>query len=217
MPSLVPATTRSSVLRFRCSKVGLTMKSPSTKPTRTPASVRLCGMLDNASAAEAPVIASTSESLSRVGRDDQRDDLRLAAPAVREERADRAIDQAAREHFLFGRLAFALEEPAGDPARGVGVLLVIAGERQEVDPFARVRVGAGGHEDHGVAQADDHRAVGLLGHAAGFDGDGASADGNVACMHVPVFQMSCVSFQVVCAGSSGRTYLRMPRRLIRSA
>jgi hypothetical protein len=40
-----------------------------------------------------------------VGRDDERDDLRLVAPAVGEERADRAIDQAAREHFLFGRLA----------------------------------------------------------------------------------------------------------------
>jgi hypothetical protein len=37
-------------------------KSPSTWPTRTPAIVRVCGMLESASAAEAPVIASTSES-----------------------------------------------------------------------------------------------------------------------------------------------------------
>ena len=130
-----------------------------------------------------------------VGRDDERDDLRLAAPAVGEERTDRAIDQAAREHFLLGRLAFALEEPAGDASRGVGVLLVVAGERQEIDPFARVGVRAGGHQHHRVAQADDDGAVGLLGDAPGFDGNRASADGNVACMHVPVFQMSCVSFQ----------------------
>ena len=64
MPSLLPATIRSSVLRFRCSKVGLMMKSPSAWPTRTPAIVRVNGMLDSASAADAPVIASTSESLS---------------------------------------------------------------------------------------------------------------------------------------------------------
>ena len=100
-------------------------------------------MLDSASAAEAPVIASTSVSFSRVGREHERDDLRLVAPVVREERTDRAVDQAAREHFLLGRLAFALEEPAGDPARGVGVFLVVDGERQEVDPFARVRGRAG--------------------------------------------------------------------------
>ena len=35
MPSLVPATTRSSWLCLRCGKVGLTMNWPSTRPTRT--------------------------------------------------------------------------------------------------------------------------------------------------------------------------------------
>ena len=38
--------------------------SPSTRPTRTPAIVRVNGMLESASAADAPVIASTSESFS---------------------------------------------------------------------------------------------------------------------------------------------------------
>ena len=48
-------------------------------------------------------------------------------------------------------------------------------------------VRAGGDEDHGVARADDDGAVGLLGEAAGLDRERASADGDVACMHVPVF------------------------------
>ncbi len=131
----------------------------------------------------------------RVGRDDERDDLRFVAPAVGEQRPDRAIDQAAREHFLFGRLAFALEEPAGDPPRGVGILLVVARQRQEVDPFARIRVRAGAHQNHGVAHAHDDGAVRLLGEASGLDGDRASADGDVACIHVPVFlSVSCASF-----------------------
>ena len=38
--------------------------SPSTRPTRTPAIVRVNGMLESASAADAPVIASTSLSFS---------------------------------------------------------------------------------------------------------------------------------------------------------
>ena len=56
-----------------------------------------------------------------VGRDHERDDLRLVAPAGGEERPDRAVDQAAREHFLLARFAFALEEAARNAAGRVGV------------------------------------------------------------------------------------------------
>ena len=72
-----------------------------------------------------------------VGRDQQRDDLRLVEPAAREQRADRPIDQAAGQHFLLGRLALALEEAARDAARRVGVFAVVDRERQEVDADAR--------------------------------------------------------------------------------
>ncbi len=108
-----------------------------------------------------------------VGRQQQRDDLRFVAPAGREERTARPIDEAAGQHLLLGRLAFALEEPARDAARGVGVFAVINRERKEVDPFARVSRVAGGHKDDGVARSDDHRPVGLLGQLAGFNGDAA--------------------------------------------
>ena len=125
------------------SKVGLMTNWPSIRPTRTPAIVFWSGIVDSASAADAPVIASTSVSFSRVRREHERDDLGLVAPAVGEERTDGPVDEAAGEHFLLGRLAFTLEEPAGDAARGVGVLLVVDGERKEVDPFARVGRRAG--------------------------------------------------------------------------
>ena len=52
-----------------------------------------------------------------VGGQHERDDLRLVAPAGREQRPRRAVDHPAGQHFLFGRLAFALEEAARDAPR----------------------------------------------------------------------------------------------------
>ena len=134
-----------------------------------------------------------------VGRQHQRDDLGLVAPAVREERADRPVDQAAGEHFLLGRLAFALEESAGDAARRVGVFLVVDRQREEVDAFARVGRRAGGDEHHRVARADDDGAVGLLGQPAGLDGDGPAADGNFACVHMCLCSLLAAPASGVCA------------------
>ena len=70
-----------------------------------------------------------------VGGEDQRDDLRLVAEAVGEQRADGAIDLAAGQNFLFAGPAFALDESAGNAPAGIGVLAVIDGEGEEVDAF----------------------------------------------------------------------------------
>ena len=78
---------------------------------------------------------------------------------------------AARQHFLLGRLAFALEEAAGDASRRVGVFAVVDRQRQEVDAFARAGRAARGDEHDRVAEADDDGAVGLLGELAGFESE----------------------------------------------
>jgi hypothetical protein len=52
--------------------------------------------------------------------------------AFGEQRADRAVDQAAGQGFVFAGLGFALEEAAGDLAGGVGLLDVVDGQREEV-------------------------------------------------------------------------------------
>ena len=111
-----------------------------------------------------------------VGGDDEGHDLRLAVPAGGEERPDRPVDQPARQHLLLRRLALALEEPAGDAPRGVGVLPVVDGQREEVDPLALAGRVARGDEDHGVAVPDHHRAVRLPGQPAGLEGQGTTAD-----------------------------------------
>ena len=61
-----------------------------------------------------------------------RDDLRLAAELVGEQRADRPVDQARRQRLALGRAAFALEVAAGNAAGGEGLLLIVDGEGEEV-------------------------------------------------------------------------------------
>ena len=94
------------------------------------------------------------------------DDLGLVAEAGREERADRAVDEAGGQHLLLGRPAFALEKAAGDLAGGEGLFLVVDGEREEVDPRLRLFLGHGGAEHDGLAIGGEHGAVGLAGDAA---------------------------------------------------
>jgi hypothetical protein len=65
------------------------------------------------------------------------DHLGLVAPAVDEQRTDRTVDQAGDQRLLLGRTALALEIAAGNAAGCVGLLLIVDGQRQEVDTFAR--------------------------------------------------------------------------------
>src|SRR5262249_8000491 len=127
----------------------------------------------------------------------ERDDLRLVAPAGREERTNRTVDDAAREDFLLGRLSFALEESAGYAARGVAVLAVVDREWQGNDPLARARRAAGPAQAGRIALANHDGAARLLGELAGFETESMLADVNFAYVHC--------------------RYLRMLRRLMRSA
>jgi hypothetical protein len=60
------------------------------------------------------------------------DHLHFVEEAVREQRADRAVDQARGQRLELARAAFALEEAARDLAGGVGLLDVVDGQREEV-------------------------------------------------------------------------------------
>ncbi len=96
------------------------------------------------------------------------DDLGFVAPALDEQRTDRAVDQTGNQRFLFRRPAFALEIAAGNAARGVGLFLVVDGQRQEVDAFAGRLRGDHGGENDGLAIGGENGAVGLTGDLAGF-------------------------------------------------
>ena len=112
------------------------------------------------------------------------DHLRFATPAIGEQRTDRAVDQAGNQRFLFGRTAFALEVAAGNAARGVVFFLVVDGERQEVDAFARLLGRDGSGEHGGLAVGGEHGAVGLTRYPAGLEDELAPAPIEFNSMHI---------------------------------
>ena len=125
-----------------------------------------------------------------IGGQEQRDNLCLPRPSVGKQRPKGPVDEPARQNLLLGRFAFPLEETAGDPAGGVGVLPVVDRERQEVDALARGRSGAGRDDDEGVAVAHGDGAVRLFGQLAGLDREGGSADFNLGRVHGDGLQFS---------------------------
>ena len=158
----------------RSSSAGLTTKLPSTLPIRTaPTGVGERDVGDHQRRRGA-VHREDVVGVDVVDRERDRDQLRLVAPALREQRADRAVDHARGQRGLLARAALALEERAGDLPGGVHALLDVDRQREEVD--VAQAAGGGGREDHRVALADDHCAGGLLGHPAGLERDLAAGD-----------------------------------------
>ena len=86
-----------------------------------------------------------------VALDERGVDLDVVVVAVGEERTDRAVAHARGEDLLGGRTRFALEEAAGELARGVELLAILALQGEEIDPLAR-RIGIRDRrEDPGIA------------------------------------------------------------------
>jgi hypothetical protein len=104
-------------------------------------------------------------------------DLHFVVEAVREQRADRAVDEARGQRFLFRGPAFALEEAAGDLARRVGLLGIVDRQREEVLPGLGFPGEGHGGEDHGIVHGAHHGAVRLARDLAGFEANLMTAVG----------------------------------------
>ena len=83
----------------------------------------------------------------------RRDDLHVVAEVLGEERPHRAVDHPARDRRGFTRPALTTRERSGDAPDGVELLLVVAGEREEVDALPRRLRCDRGDEQCGVAAA----------------------------------------------------------------
>ena len=96
--------------------------------------------------------------------------LRVAAPAVGEQRTNRAVDQARCQRILFGGTAFALEIAAGNSAGCVIFFGVVDGQRKKIDSFLWLLGRNDGGKNGGLAIFGEHGSIGLPRHPAGFEG-----------------------------------------------
>ena len=110
-----------------------------------------------------------------VGRQHGDEDLHFVLEPLREERPDRPVDQARGQDLVVRGPALALEEPAGDLARGVGLLAIFDGEGEEREGGDVGGYGDGG-QHHRVAEAEDGGAGGLLREASGFQREWTSGE-----------------------------------------
>ena len=142
------------------SNVGCAIHSLPWRDRRTAPIGPSNGMPDTVSAADAPLIDSTSCGLHEVGTHDGGDDLHLVAEALGEARAQRTVGETAGEDGRLAGTTLTTEDAAGDLARRVHALLDVDRQREEVDALAGLRRDDGA-QDGGVTDADEHRAVGL--------------------------------------------------------
>ena len=133
-----------------------------------------------------------------------RDHEDLVVEALREERPDGPVDEAAGQRFLFGRSALALEEAAGDSAGSGQFLLVVDGQREEVLPRLDRLGGGDCAQHHGFAEGRENRAVGLAGNAARFELEGLSAPLDFHCFRIEHF-ISFTPRPDACGDSCSRT------------
>ena len=110
-----------------------------------------------------------------IGGEHGDEDLDLVLEAFGEERPDAPVDESAGQDLLVGRPALALQESAGDLARGVGLLAIFDGEGEERQGGDVGRDGDGG-EEHGIAELHQRGARGLLRQAAGLDHETAPGE-----------------------------------------
>ena len=111
------------------------------------------------------------EGVDLVGDERGGDDVHLVAEAVREARADRAVDHTSRERGLLTGTALTLKVAARDAAGGVHLLVEVDGQREEVVILAFLGDDHG-VEHRGVALLDQTSAGGLFGKLAGLKGVG---------------------------------------------
>jgi hypothetical protein len=96
------------------------------------------------------------------------DDLGLVAVPLDEQRSNGTVDQPRGQHLLLRRASLALEEAAWDLAGGETFLLIVHGERKEIEPGLRGLFTNDGAENLRFAVSDHHGAVRLASDLSAF-------------------------------------------------
>ena len=127
------------------------------------------GTPESVSAAEAATIARMSGSFSMsCDSTVTMTWVSLRQPSTNSGRIGRSIRRETSVSFSVGRPS-RLKIAAGNAAGGVGLFLVVDGQREEVEAGLGLLGGDDGGEHGGLAVGGEHGAVGLAGDLAGFE------------------------------------------------
>ena len=129
-----------------------------------------------------------------IGGEDRRDDLDVLMVPLRKQRTDRPVDQPRGQRLLLVWAPLALEETAGDLAGGVGPLLIVDRQGEEIDPLAGLLGGHGRHQDHRVPIANPGRAVRGARHTPRLDREGSTLQIDLA----PIRHFRIPSLSITC-------------------
>ena len=132
-------------------------KLPSTLPIRTAPTARREGDVGDHQRGRSRVHRPDVVRLDVIDDQRNRDELRLTTPALREQRAQRPVDHACGKRRLLACAPLALEERAGDLARGVHALLDVNRQREKI--YVAFVACGGSSEDDSLAHGDDDRAA----------------------------------------------------------
>ena len=116
--------------------------------------------------------------------EDGRDDLDVVAEALREQRADWAVNQASAEDGVARRASLTLDEASRNLACRIHLLFIVDRQREEVDAFARLSRGCGRDEHDGIAIAHEDGAVGLLRELSVLDDERAACEFHLKAIHM---------------------------------
>ena len=103
-------------------------------------------------------------------------DVDVMTVCLREERADRTVDEAGKKGCRFRRFAFAFDEAAGNLADGVHLFFVIDSEREKVSVFTRFLRARSRDENGRVAITDQCGTAGLFSQFADFNHQRAAGE-----------------------------------------
>ena len=128
--SLLPATTISISLCSSCSAVGLADKLAVNPADLDSGNRTRKGNIGNFEGRRRADHGEYAGIIVLVGRNDRSHDLGIIEEIFREKRADRPVDKTAGECFVVRRTAFPFEKTTRNFSAGIGLFLVVDGERE---------------------------------------------------------------------------------------
>ena len=137
---------------------------------------------------------------------DRGHDLDFVHEALGKQRANRPVDQTAGQGFFLAGTTFTLEEAAGNAAGGVGLFLVVHGEREERLVGVGFFFADHGDQHLGVTDGDHHGGGGLAGDLPGFQDNGVAAVLNLFTHYIEHIasrlssRLSSLRFFIACRG-----------------